>query len=83
LYDRISVLAGYFSDMGKTLDRAVDLYNKAVGSLEGRVLVTARKFKELGASTAEDIDTMETIDRSVRSVQAPEIAVNKTDAEAR
>jgi DNA recombination protein RmuC len=83
LYDRISVLAGYFSDMGKTLDRAVDLYNKAAGSLERRVLVTARKFKELGASTAEDIDTAENIDRSIRTLQSPEMSVNKTEEETR
>ena len=77
LYDRIRVLAGYFSEMGKTLDRTVDLYNKAVGSLEGRVLITARKFKELGASTADDIDSMESIDRSTRSLQSPEMSASK------
>lgn len=79
LYDRIKVLAGHFSDMGKNLDRTVDFYNKAVGSLEGRVLVTARKFKELGASTGEDIETIDNIDRSTRSLQSSEMTVNKTD----
>jgi DNA recombination protein RmuC len=74
LYERIRVLAGYFSDMGRTLDRTVDLYNKAVGSLEQRVLVTARKFKELGASSGDDIETMEGIDRSSRSLQSPEMS---------
>lgn len=74
LYDRIRTLAGHFSDIRKGLDRAIDAYNKAVGSFEGRVLVTARKFKELGASTGIDIDTVEVIDRSTRAVQA-ELAV--------
>ena len=69
LYDRIATLADHFSNVGKNLDRAVDNYNKAVGSLEGRVLVAARKFKELGASTGSDIDTLESIDRSSRPVQ--------------
>ncbi len=69
LYDRITTLAGHFSNVGKSLDRAVDNYNKAVGSLEGRVLVAARKFKELGASTGSDIDTLDNIDRSSRPVQ--------------
>ncbi len=77
LYDRISILAGYFSDMGKSLDRTVDLYNKAVGSLEVRVLVTARKFKELGASTGDDIETIDNIDRSTRSLQSPEMSADQ------
>jgi DNA recombination protein RmuC len=77
LYDRIRILAGHFSDMGKTLDRTVDFYNKAVGSLEGRVLVTARKFKELGTSTGEDIDTLDSVDRSARALQSPEMSVDQ------
>jgi DNA recombination protein RmuC len=79
LYDRIRILAGYFSDMGKSLDRTVDLYNKAVGSLEGRVLVTARKFKELGASTGDDIETLDSVDRSTRSLQSPEMSIDKEE----
>jgi DNA recombination protein RmuC len=81
LYDRIAKLAGYFSEMGKNLDRTVDLYNKAVGSLEGRVLVTARKFKELGASTGEDIDVLENVDRSARSLQSTEMSVDSAELE--
>jgi DNA recombination protein RmuC len=76
LYDRIRILAGHFSEMGKNLDRTVDLYNKAVGSLETRVLVTARKFKELGVSTGENIEVLENVDRTSRSLQAPELSVN-------
>ncbi|WP_243370970.1 DNA recombination protein RmuC [Geotalea sp. SG265] len=72
LYDRIATLAGHFSDMRKGLERAVESYNKAVGSMETRVLVTARRFKELGASTGKDIERVEGLDKAPRNLQLPE-----------
>jgi len=70
LYDRLRTLTGHFTEIRKGLDRALDAYNKAVGSFESRVLVSARKFKELGASTGEEIETLEMIDKSSRPFQA-------------
>lgn len=72
LYDRISTMAGHFSDVRKGLERAVESYNKMLGSLESRVLVTARKFKELGASSGDDIEIIETIDKIPRAVEGIE-----------
>ncbi len=70
LYDRIATLAGHFTSLGKSLDRAVDSYNKSVGSMETRVLVTARKFKELGASTGKDLESPEAIEKAAREMTA-------------
>ena len=68
LYERIATLAGHFSGVGKGLDRAVESYNKAVASLETRVLVSARKFKELGAAPAErEVESPELVEKGARA----------------
>src|SRR5882762_4706919 len=68
LHERLRNLAGHITSVGTGLDRAVESYNKAVGSLESRVLVSARKFAELGAVVAEDIPELEPIDTSARAL---------------
>ena len=54
------------------MDRALDSYNKGVGSLEARVLVTARKFKERGAIAGEEIEVLEPIDKLARPLSLDE-----------
>lgn len=73
LYDRLRVLAEHFTGVGKNLDRAVESYNRAVGSLESRVLVAARRFTELGTDTGKDLPPVEPVERAARSLQAPEL----------
>ena len=73
LYDRILKLAEHFSAVGESLGKAVKSYNDAVGSLEGRVLVTARKFRELNAASGKEIAEVGPVERAVREIQAPEL----------
>src|ERR1700688_4189221 len=68
LHERLRKLAGHITGVGTNLDRAVEAYNQAVGSLENRVLVSARKFAELGAAVAEDIPELEPIETTSRAL---------------
>jgi DNA recombination protein RmuC len=62
LYDRLATFAGHLNDVRKRLDGAVQSYNQAAGSFESRVLVTARRMKDLNVTTAEDLPPAEPID---------------------
>lgn len=73
LYDRLGSLAGHANDMRRAIERTVDAYNGFVGSLESRVLVTARKFPGVDGSKLTQVATPETIDSPVRRVSAPEL----------
>ncbi len=74
LYERLRVFAGHFGDAGAALKKAVDGYNRAVGSLESRVLAAARRFKDLGAVVGGDIGELPALDevpRALRSTEPP------------
>jgi DNA recombination protein RmuC len=74
LYKRISDLGEHMLRLGKGLGTAVNAYNSAIGSLESRVLVSARRFKELGAAaTGAEIAELPPIETSSRLLQAPEL----------
>lgn len=81
LYERIRSLAGHFSDLCKGLNRAVEAYNKAAGAMEGRVLVTARKFRDLGAAGTAEIDAVEAVEKTARDLRAAEMTPPRTLAE--
>ncbi len=73
LYERLRGLAGYFSDLKKGLDNSVEAYNRAVGALESRVLVSARKFKEYGTAAGNEIKDSEIIEKETRAIQNLEL----------
>ncbi len=74
LYERLRRMAEHFEELGKGLNRATEAYNGAVGTLERRVLVTARRFRDLGVSAPDDIVEPPLVERTPRGLQAPEMA---------
>lgn len=68
LYDRIVTLMGHFNRLGSTLESAVTAYNATVGSLESRMLVTARRIAELGARSDKELPDPEHIDTRPREL---------------
>jgi DNA recombination protein RmuC len=86
LYERLRSLGAHFENLGKGLDRAVESYNKAVGSLESRVMVSARKFAELGAPVAEELAELNPIETTTRNLtldfQEPETPEVQSSREA-
>lgn len=73
LYDRVATLTQHFRVLGQSLGKSVKAYNDAVASLEGRVLTSARKFKELGATPQNEILELEPIEQTTREIHAPEL----------
>jgi DNA recombination protein RmuC len=69
LFKRLSDMGDHWNKVGRSLDRAVEAYNSAVGSLESRVMVTARKFSDLKtAPLGVEIAELEPVDKKVRTV---------------
>jgi DNA recombination protein RmuC len=82
LYTRLATLTEHFAKVGRGLETAVRSYNETVGSLETRVLPSARKFKEHGISPAGELAPLSVVDRSVRAVSAAELAPELPAADA-
>ncbi len=79
LHDRLSVFAGHLGNAGKSLGRAVEAYNDAVGSLERRVLTQARRFKEMGATVAEDLPELPLVTTAPRLMAERPAVVDEDD----
>ena len=72
LHERLRTMVSHFLDMRRGLDRAVDSYNRAMGSFESRVLVTARKFQEIDAAVKQDIPVIDSLVTTTRTLSCDE-----------
>ncbi|MEV5752450.1 DNA recombination protein RmuC [Actinoallomurus sp. NPDC052308] len=72
LYERLATMGGHLSALGGSLDRSVSAYNKAIGSLESRVLVTARRFQALKVVEGE-LKSPKSVEQSVRPMGGAEL----------
>lgn len=74
LYSRLADLAAHAAEMGKGLGNSVAAYNKFIGSLESRVLVSARRFQDLKADDGKKpLREINVIDEQARAIQSPEL----------
>jgi DNA recombination protein RmuC len=80
LYERLGVFASHFARVGRALDGSVRAYNEAAGSLESRMLVTARKFEQHGAASGA-LPDVEPLDRTPRPLTAAELTRAEAVAE--
>ncbi|MFM6848827.1 MAG: DNA recombination protein RmuC, partial [Terrabacter sp.] len=82
LHARLASMAGHLDKVGRSLNASVVAYNQAMGSLEGRVLVSARRFADLGVTT-EELESPRQVETVPRSPAAPELAALGDVASAR
>ncbi len=74
LYDRLGVMTRHLTRLGKNIGGAVDSYNKALGTLETRVLASARKFKDLEvAPKGKELESPAPVETLTREIAAPEL----------
>lgn len=77
MYTRLRKLAEHVSHVGRGLSRAVAAYNQAVGTLELRVLPSARRFKDLGVPAKEEIEFLEPVNVTARAMQVSELTTSE------
>ncbi len=80
LYERIGTVAGHADDLRRALERTVDSYNRFAGSLETRVLTSARRFPGIDDTKLDALPSPAAVDRPLRRWSAPEL-VGRDDPE--
>lgn len=80
LYARLRIYGEHVGKVGEGLQKAVDFYNRSVGSLESRVLVQARRLEDLGAAGGERIAAVGPVEMDVRPVASPELLPSDDDS---
>ena len=76
VHERLAILVEHFAMVGKSLEKSVEAYNRAVGSLETRVLPAARRFPELDSGSGKPIQGLEPIS------QTPRVLIGRSGAES-
>ncbi len=79
LHDRLEVFATHYADIGTALDRAVNRYNRGVGSLESRVLTQARRFPELGVQTTKELPETQPVETTIRAMRTVPVINEPSD----
>jgi DNA recombination protein RmuC len=80
LHERLSTMGSKFDKLGRALGSAVGAYNDTVSSVEGRLLVTARKFRDLSV-TDRELAAPKQIEHSVKQLQQPELVEDAAGVE--
>ncbi len=79
LYQRLGSLTGHADDLRRAIERTIDSYNRFAGSLESRVLVTARKFPGIDETRLDAVAAPASVDTSTRRLTAPELTIVSAD----
>ena len=78
LYDRLGTLAGHVHNLGQSIRRVVDHFNKTVGALETRVLVTGRRFRDHGVA-GDELPVIDPVELQPRALNSPELTGEDDD----
>ena len=81
LYERLGKMGAHFDRLGRSLDASVKSYNDAIGSLESRVFVSARRFRDLKVSE-DDLGQLSPVLTGTRPITAPELVANAVEVPA-